>query len=188
MQRANGSHNALNEPARRSARCRRFTAPFVAAGLQPPKITLFMMRPGSQGEQPGDDQGQGEDPDHRSSVGANIMLPRPQYGQRDNRQREQRQEMDWAPDPPYPYRMDEKRRACDQNHQRRPRPPEFAMRPRPLRRQELDRAETDRRKGEGRMKLNDRRGGEERSERHDRTPEIRPRYRLLAPAGAPLSS
>ena len=95
-----------------------------------------------------------------------IVLPRPEDGEGNHRQREQRQKMDRAPRSPGSDRVDEERRSRDQNHQSGPGPADRSMRKRPLGRQQLHCAETDRREGESGMNPDDRRGVEQRGERH----------------------
>ena len=63
-------------------------------------------------------------------------------------------------------RVNEKRSEDDREHQRRPDPADKAVRPRPLRRGELRRAEPDRRQSGVGVRLNDRLGRGQGGEVH----------------------
>jgi hypothetical protein len=55
--------------------------------------------PGRECEQASDHKRQGEDPDHRQTMGRDVMPARLKNGERNDRQREQGQQVDGAPRP-----------------------------------------------------------------------------------------
>src|SRR6266568_8729793 len=121
---------------------------------------------GEQSEDPGDHQCADKQARHRPAMPLDVMSPRAEHRKRQHDQREQRQQMNGAPRPPQPDRVNEERADDHGEHQRRPDPAEQAVGDRPLRRGELDRAKREgAERGKG-VPLDERRRGQQRSERH----------------------